>query len=168
MAIPITRMDYTSCELRSLSRKARKVVAARRMLALANVLDGMSRYDAARSAGMDRQTLRDWVHRYNEEGLDGLYDRPRGHRRSLLSEAQKAEIYEIVLEGPDQKTHGVVRWRCKDIQALIEERYGVSYSLYHVERLLKQMGFSKLSARPRHPRTTQEDLDHFKKTSSAL
>lgn len=164
MSVSITRKDYTSLELRALSRTARTVVAARRMLAIANVLEGVSRKDAARGAGMDRQTLRDWVHRYNDEGPEGLYDRPRGHPKPRLNDKQKNKIREIVRKGPDPERDGVVRWRCKDIRALIEERYGVSYSEYHVERLLKQMGLVKLTARPRNPKTSKEDQETFKKT----
>src|SRR4051812_50156339 len=61
------------------------------MLALALVLEGASREEAARAAGMDRPTLRDWVHRYNAEGLPGLRDpRPPGPRPRLTPEQEAA------------------------------------------------------------------------------
>ncbi len=63
----------------------------RRMLALALVREGASRTDAAQAAGMDRQTLRDWVHRYNAEGFAGLRDRHGGGAPRLLSPEQERE-----------------------------------------------------------------------------
>src|SRR4051794_26837873 len=84
MTIAITRHGPGAGELRREAARCRDARAARRMLALALVLEGSSREEAARAAGMDRQTLRDWVHRYNAEGLAGLRDRPRSGRRPRL------------------------------------------------------------------------------------
>ena len=60
----------TPAQLRLSAGKTGNAPAARRMLALALVLEGVDRETAARSCGMERQTLRDWVHRYNAEGLE--------------------------------------------------------------------------------------------------
>ena len=78
MTVTITRTDISASALRQEAGRSKDAPAARRMLALALVLEGCSRSDAARQCGMDRQTLRDWVHRFNEEGLDGLFDRAHG------------------------------------------------------------------------------------------
>ena len=75
VAIAITRTDLTAVELRAAAAKCRDARAARRMLAVALVLEGVERRSAAETCGMDRQTLRDWVHRYNAEGLAGLSNR---------------------------------------------------------------------------------------------
>ena len=64
------RRDRTSAVLRKLVKGESNGRVARRILAIANALDGMSREAAAQSAGMDRQTLRDWVIRYNEQGIE--------------------------------------------------------------------------------------------------
>ncbi len=138
---------------------------ARRLLALALVLDGASRTAAARAAGMDRQTLRDWVHRYNGEGVAGLRDRPRSGRPAQLSEAQMAELARLVEAGPDPAVHGVVRWRCVDLQGEIRTRFGVEISERHVGRLLKRLKFTRLSVRPRHPQADEAVQRDFKKTS---
>src|SRR5919199_2423334 len=95
------------------------------MLAPALVLEGCSREDAARAAGMDRRTLRDRVHRYNAEGLPGLRDRPRPGRRPRLTPEQGAELAAVVERGPDPDRDGVVRWRRVDLQAPIEARFAV-------------------------------------------
>jgi transposase len=75
MAVVITRHDLTAAELRSWAARCRDSAAARRGLAIALVVEHRSRKQAAEACGMDRQTLRDWVHRYNDEGVEGLYNR---------------------------------------------------------------------------------------------
>ena len=141
------------------------VAQARRLLALALVLEGASRTEAAEAAGMDRQTLCDWVHRYNEEGVEGLSDRQRPGRPSRLSEEQKAELAELVEQGPDVAVTGMVRWRCVDLQGEIKVRFGVDLSERQVERVLKQLDFTRLSVRPRHPKADEAAQEAFKKSS---
>jgi transposase len=92
------------------------------MLALGLVLDGRSRMEAAVLCGMDRQTLRNWVHRYNDLGLAGLSSRiPPGPKPRLTSE-QEAEVARLVQDGPSLSEHGVVRWRRTDLSHLIPIR----------------------------------------------
>jgi transposase len=92
VAIAITRADLTASELRSAAAKSRDAQAARRMLAVALVLEGVDRKTAAETCGMDRQTLRDWVHRYNSEGLAGLSNRRAAPRSRRLDVGQVAEL----------------------------------------------------------------------------
>lgn len=81
MGAPFTiQSDLEAEELRRLARRERDGRVAARLIALANVLEGMNRDAAARAAAMDRQTLRDWVIRFNAEGVDGLRDQPRSGR----------------------------------------------------------------------------------------
>ena len=75
MAVRINE-DLSAAELRALARRETNGRVASRLLALAGALSGMNRTQAAEAAGMDRQTLRDWVWRYNAEGVAGLRDRP--------------------------------------------------------------------------------------------
>jgi len=165
-AVAITRTDLDAAGLRAAAAASGDAAATRRMLALALVLDGHSRLDAARLCGMDRQTLRDWVHRYNEAGLAGLTDR-RGHggppRR--LSPEQEAAVAELVRTGPDPAAHGVVRWRRVDLAAVIAARFGVTIAERTVGKLLRRLGFVRLSVRPRHPAHDAEAQSAHKKTS---
>jgi|SRR5205823_4811815 transposase len=167
MAIPvaITRAEHGPAELRSAAARAGDGASTRRMLALALVLEGRSRTEAARSCGMDRQTLRDWVHRFNAEGLAGLSDRRRSGRRPRLTAEQEAEIARIVEAGPELERHGVVRWRCVDLQKLIGERFEVRLAERTVGKLLNKLRFSRLSPRPYHPKKDAAAQDAFKKTS---
>src|SRR6266851_1750385 len=101
MAIKILRSDHTASDLRREAAKTRHADQARRLLALALVMEGASRTDAATTCGMDRQTLRDWVHRYNALGIDGLVDRKAPGPVPRLTAQQEAELARIVERGPD-------------------------------------------------------------------
>jgi transposase len=133
------------------------------MLALAHILDRKSRMETAENCGMDRQTLRDWVHRYNAEGLAGLVNRPLPGRKPLLSSAQMQELAAIVETGPDPATDGVVRWRRIDLCAVVERRFGVRFAERGMGEILRRLGFARLSARPRHPQSNAEAQAVYKK-----
>jgi transposase len=165
MTIAITRQELGAGELRREAKRCRDAAAARRMLALALVLEGCSRQDAARHAGMDRQTLRDWVHRDNEEGLSGLHDRRRSGREPRLTPEQEAELATAVDRGPDSDRDGVVRWRRVDLQALIETRFAVRLHERSVGKVLRRLGFARLSVRPKHPKADEAAQEAFKKAS---
>src|SRR5450631_3913122 len=94
------REDFTAETLRRMATGVKDANQARRLLALAAVYEGMSREDAARVGGMDRQTLRDWVHRFNRRGVDGLIDIKAPGRRSKLSAEQREELRQLVEAGP--------------------------------------------------------------------
>ena len=125
MAVAITRTDHDATGLRRAAARAKDADAARRMLALALVLDGHSRREAAHSCGMDPQTLRDWVHRFNDEGLPGLFRRPAPGAKPRLLPAQPDGGAKLVRSGPDLAEPGVVRWRRADLSKGIEARFGV-------------------------------------------
>ncbi len=165
MTVKITRVDYGAEDLRREAGRARTPAAARRMLAVALVLEDVSRGEAARQCGMDRQTLRDWVHRFNAEGLEGLYDRRRPGPAPRLTPAQEAELGRVVCDGPDLERDGVVRWRRVDLQVLINERFEVVYHERTVGKVLHRLGFSHVSTRARHPEADEQKQEAFKKTS---
>src|SRR3954466_10956549 len=165
MTIAITRREPGAGDLRREAARCRDARAARRMLALALVLEGSSREAAGRAAGMDRQTLRDWVHRYNAEGLPGLHDRHRSGREPRLTAEQEAELATAVERGPDPDRDGVVRWRRVDLRALIEARFAVRLHERSVGKVLRRLGFSRVSVRPRHPKADEAAQEAFKKAS---
>ena len=152
VAVALTRKAHTASDLRRFAAACRDAAAARRMLALVLVLEGSPRAVAAETCGMDRQTLRDWVHRHNAEGLAGLSNRYEGlGRKPLLTPEQTAAVAELVRTGPDLVTHGVVRWRRADLAAVIEQRFGVQPDVRSVGKLLRRLGFRRLWVQPRHP-----------------
>src|ERR1700724_3300821 len=147
MTVQITRLDCDAACLRQRAAHVAEAAVARRLLAVALVLEGHSRMEAARNCGMDRQTLRDWVIRYNEQGIAGLSDRPHGGGASpKLSVEEKAQLAAWVRQGSDIAEDGVVRWRWRDLRDQILPMHERS-----VRRLLKTLMFSQISVRPRHP-----------------
>ena len=159
------RDDYSGVRLRQLASRSKDANQARRLLALAAVCDGMDRDEAARIGGMDRQTLRDWVHAFNADGPDGLVNDKAPGAKPKLDSGQLAELAKIVESGPDIDKDGVVRWRCVDLKGVIKSRFAVDVDEVTVGRLLKKLDYSHISARPRHPEQDARVLEAFKKTS---
>ena len=161
----VVRGDDTSARLRDLAKRSREADRARRLLSIAAVVDGASRADAAKMGGMDRQTLRDWVHRFNQDGPDGLMNHVAPGAAPKLTAAQQAELAALVERGPIPAVDGVVRWRACDLVQWIYERFAVSVSEATMYRLLDRLGFSHVSARPKVYRQSAEAMAAFKKTS---
>jgi transposase len=129
------------------------------------VLDGHSREAAAEACGMDRQTLRDWVHRYNAEGLAGLTNRRAAGPTPRLSAAQEVEVAHWIEDGPNLERDGVVRWRCRDLQARIERAFGVRFHERTIGKLRDKRRFRRLSVRPPHPESDPAEQEAFKGAS---
>jgi len=165
MTVAITRTELDAAGLRAAAARSKDVAAARRMLALALVLEGSTRTDAARAAGMDRQTLRDWVHRYNETGIAGLHNRPNaGAPPRKLTAEQEAAVAEWVRQGPDLEQHKVVRWRLVDLRDEIARRFGVQLHERTMGKLMARLNFSRVSVRPKHPQQDTDAQEAHKKT----
>jgi len=165
--IEISRFDLSAVELRALSSRTRDGAVVRRLLAIALILEGCSREEAARLSGMDRQTLRDWVHRYNADGVAGLSSRWGPGRPPALNETQMAELRTMVLEGPDPERNKVIRWRCVDLRAEIATRWSVTLTKGTIGRLLRRLRMTRLQPRPYHPKKDAAAQETFKKTSPA-
>ena len=164
MAAIALKEGMTAREFRQAARASDDTRQVRRLLALAAIRDGMSRTEAAKIGGMDRQTLCDWVHAYNDHGTDGLINDASPGRPPKLSVEQKAEIKALVEKGPDPATDGVVRWRCIDLARIAKSRFGVTVDEDTIGRLLRDFGFSHISARPKHPEQVDGAVAAFKKT----
>jgi len=161
LAVAITRTEFDAAGLRQAATRAKDARATRRML----VLEGRPRTEAAQTCGMDRQTLRDWVHRYNDHGLAGLSDRKAPGPTPRLTAEQQAEVAGLVRSGPDLAEHGVIRWRRADLAQVIEARYGVHLAERSVGALLARLGFRHISVRPHNPTQDPAAIEAHKKTS---
>lgn len=164
-AVRVTREEHSVAALRRAAARTRDADAARRMLAIALVLEGRSRADAAASCGMDRQSLRDWVHRYNAEGLAGLSDRRSPGRPARLTPEQQVTVAGWVRQGPELDRHGVVRWRRLDLAKEIARHFGLQLAERSVGTLLRRLGFRRVSVRPYHPQKDGEAQEAFKRPS---
>jgi transposase len=157
------RSDYTSADLRRFARRSGDADQVRRRLAVAVILDGGSRSEAARVAGVTLQIVRDWVLRFNEGGPDGLATRRAPGRASILNDEQRARLAGQVEAGPIPAAHGVVRWRLVDLVQWIRDEFELSVTRHTLGRELRAMGYRKLSARPRHHGQKPDDIVDFKK-----
>ena len=159
----VLRSDWNADRVRAAAREAADGTQVRRLLAVAAVYEGKARGEAARIGAMDRQTLREGVHRFNAEGPAGLVNRKALGAKAKLTPEQEAELAALIEAGPDLECDGVVRWRCVDLQKLIRERWGVAYHENSVGRLVKRLGFRRLCARPRHLGQDPAEIEAFKK-----
>jgi transposase len=163
--VKITRMDHTAAALRGLAGKCNDAAQVRRLLALALILEGKSRHAAATQAGMDRQTLRDWVHRYNAEGVSGLRSIRSGGHPASLTEAQMAELKALAIKGPDPEKDNVVRWRCVDLRDQVVRRFAVTVTERTIGKWLRGFELTRLQPRPFHPKADLAAQEAFKKNS---
>ena len=157
--------ELSAEELRRRSREEDDRRAALRMLAIANALDGMTRPQAARLADMERQALTDTIKRYNARGLDGLYDAERSGRPPKLGDAQREELRQIVLAGPDVETEGLSAYTRDDIARIIGQKWQITYDPTSVGRILRGLGFSRQKTRPSHPKKDPAAAEALKKGS---
>jgi transposase len=158
------RKDRTVAVLRKLAKAESNPRVARRMLAIANALSGMSRETAAQAAGMDRQTLRDWVIRYNAHGLDGLCDRWGDGRPARLEPDEQAELARIIIAGPDPEKDGISAYTLEDLARICGQHFGKTLHASSMSRVVRRLGFSRQKARPSHPKKDPAAAAAFKKS----
>jgi len=156
--------DELSAE--ALRRAARREVDGRvvaRMYAIAHALGGLSRAEAARLAGMERQALRDAVVRYNAEGIAGLRGRPKGRPQRRLDAKEEADLIAVIERGPDPDVDGCCAWTRADLCRWLQAQCGKTYHPSSMSRVLRRLGFSRQKARPFHPKRDAEAQEAFKK-----
>ena len=153
---------HSADELRAMACGDASPRKVKRLLGLANALDGMSFTAAAKAAGIERQSLGDAVKRYNAEGVDGLEDRPRSGRKRKLDVSQEQELSGIVRTGPDPEQDGISAYTLDDLCAIARQRFGVSYGATGMSAVLHRLGFSRQKARPHHPKKDEAAQAAFK------
>lgn len=165
-AITVTNETRSAADLRALASREKDAEVVRRLLAVAMVVEGKSRTEAAEQNGMQRQTLRDWVHRYNAEDVAGLKSRHSPGRAPALAPAQMEELRALVINGPDPETDGVVRWRCVDLRRRVKRQFAVDVHVRTIGKWLRRLRMTRLQPRPFHPRQDAAAQAAFKKTSA--
>jgi len=126
-AIAVTQTVHAASDLWVEASRCRDGAQVRRLLALALIPEGHTRTEAAKRSGMERQTLRDRVHRYNATGVAGLKSDHGPGQPASLNDAQMAELNALVIKGPDPEKPRVVRWRgCRSwCRSVLSPRSGV-------------------------------------------
>ena len=162
--VKITRADCTSAELHRLADCCKCPRQARRLRCVAMVAaGGTGRGEAAAAHGTTRQSVRDWILRYNRDGPDGLCDLARDGRPRRLTADQEAEVGRWLDEGPDPVEDGLARWRLSDIRDRVLSRFRVSLCLESVRRLVRSLGFRCQSPRPIHPKADLARQEAFRR-----
>lgn len=166
MSIPVPlRGDFDAAVLRRLARGSKDANQARRLLALATIYAGGTRSEAAAAGGVGLQIVRDWVVRFNAEGPAGLLDRKAPGQPARLNAAQRRALATVIEAGPIPAVHGVVRWRLVDLAQWVWDEFKITIAETTLGRVLRQMGYRKLSARPRHHAQNPDAAVAFKKRS---
>ena len=166
MSLPVPlRRDFDAPSLRRLARNSKDANQARRLLALATIYAGGTRTQAAAVGGVGLQIVRDWVVRFNADGPAGLLDRKAPGQPALLTDRHRRALAELIEAGPIPAVHGVVRWRLVDLAQWVWDEFRITVSETTLGRVLRKMGYRKLSARPRHHAQNPEAAAAFKKSS---
>jgi len=139
-----------AAELRRLARGESGRVC-QRVLMIANMLEGMEHEEAARLAGLSRSAAYEWHNRYEEDGIEGLRDRPRPGRQPRVDAVTSARFKERIVAGAELERDGVVAFRAVDAQRILKEEFAIDCSLSSTYRLLHRIKLSWLAPRPRHP-----------------
>src|ERR1700747_615624 len=144
------RSELGAAELRRLARRESGRVC-QRVLMIANLLEGMEHEEAARLTGLSRSAAYEWHNRYEEEGIEGLRDRPRPGRQPRVDAVTSARFKERIVAGAELQRDGVVAFRAVDAQRILKEEFELDCSLSSTYRLLHRIKLSWLAPRPRHP-----------------
>jgi transposase len=154
---------HDASALRALARREKNGRVASRMAAIAHALDGVTRLAAARSAGMDRQTLRDWAIRCDADGVDGLCDQPKGRNPGKLTESEQAVRLAKIFQTPDPTRDGACAWTLADLCDFAEARFGKRLSTSTMWGALQRLGLSHQKAHSVHPKSGPKAKADFQK-----
>lgn len=157
--------ELSPAELRAAAFSAGTARERKRALAIAHVLEGMSRAEAGRLTDQGDQAVKDAIQRYNAEGLAGLKDRAHTGRPRKLADERRQELHDIVLEGPDVEVEHLSAYTREDIAKIVEEKWGVTYAVTSIGRILKETGLSRQKMRPSHPKKDPEAIAAFSKNA---
>lgn len=156
---------FSPAELRAWALAAGTERERKRGLAIAHVMEGMSRVEAGRVTDQTDQAVKDAIKRYNAEGVAGLKDRPHTGRPRKLDAEKLRELHDIALAGPDVETEHLSAYTRDDLAQIAEKKWGVTYAVTSIGRHLKEMGLSRQKMRPSHPKKDPEAVEAFLKNA---
>ena len=159
------KAQHTAAQLRRLARNEDNRRTRMRLIGIAETIDGADRATAAARADMSDQALRDAIHRYSAEGVEGLRDRPRSGRPCKLSDDQRSTLREIVVEGPDVEAEGLSAFTRDDLVKIACDRWQVDYDPTSMGRIMKGLGLSRQKTRPSNPKKQPGAGEALKKGS---
>jgi len=164
-AIMNVKSHYKPQQLQKLYRSKANARLARRIHGVYLASKGLTCPQIMEITGSARRTIQQWVAKYNTGGIEALKDSPRSGAPTKLSQKQQQAFCKRIETGPT-KQDGVSVLNGPAIRKILEQEFGVSYSLWGVYRLLHRLRFSCLCPRPQHEKTDPKLQEDFKKTSS--
>ncbi len=153
--------SHIAQQLLALSRKEPNARKRIRLLAVSLFYDGNSRSDIAKRLNTARSSVNKWVSSYLEDGLSGLDNKPIQGRPSKLEPPQLEQLAEFIKRRNEKCQGG--RLTGEDVVHYVYTEFGVQYHLHHVYKILKQLGFSWITSRSKHPKQSIQDQESFKK-----
>ena len=159
--------SLTPNELARIAKKEPNPRVRQRLLAVRLVVMGNTVPQAAKAVGLKQRQSRNWIHRFNAEGVNGLRDLPRPGQPVKLPRQKEQAFRERIEKGAGQKDP-TRNLRVKDIQRILREEFGAKYCLGGTYFLLHRLGFSSLVPRPRHPKADQQVQSRFKKNAARV
>ena len=154
-------------ELRRRVRSTRDALQRDRYRAVLLALGGQDAPAIAESLGRARRSVQDWAYAYRDGGIDALLPKPRPGRPTKLPREREAELMARLDAGP-RESDGVCTLRGRDVVAILEREFGVSYSLDGAYDLLERLGYSCLTPRPLHERADPAAVANFKEHAPFL
>jgi transposase len=114
----------------------------RRVRAIHLLLEGRQPVEVAHLVGVDRRSVRRWNRAYREVGDEGLRARPAPGRPPKLDAPAKRRLERVLLQGAKAAGFPTDLWTCPRVARVIRDRFGVTYHVDHVGRLLRSLGWS--------------------------
>src|SRR5262245_22535977 len=154
-------------ELRRRARVERDALQRDRYRAVLLALDGQEAVAIAASLGRSRRSVQDWVYAYRDGGIDELLPGKSTGRPTKLPREREAELMARLDAGP-RPEDGVCTLRGRDVVRILEQEFGVRYSLDGAYDLLERLGYSCLTPRPLHEKSDPEAIEHFRENAPLL
>ena len=168
MSRPLTvQTSLTPDKLAKIAKKEPNPRVRQRLLAVRLVVMGNTVPKAAKAVGLKQRQSRNWIYRFNAEGVDGLRDRQRPGQPVKLPRQKEQAFRERIEKGAGQKDP-TRNLRVKDIQRILREEFCADYCLGGTYFLLHRLGFSSLVPRPRHPKADPQAQAEFKKNTTRM
>ena len=151
----------TSNELKQLANSSKNSRMRSRYLAVSHFVDGESRTDIAKYLKVARGSVNSWIQKYLDGGIDGLSAAEHPGRPGKLTQLQLDNLREFIEKNSVKPEGG--RLQAKDIRLYIIDSYGIDYEVSNIYRLLRQLKFSWITSRSRHPKQDEGAQTLFKK-----
>jgi transposase len=163
-ALTITEKSVTREALLKMAERIPGAWLGIRIAALLLLLEGLSSSQIARLFGISRWSMVKWIHRVNEEGLEGIPDKKRPGRPCLLTEKTQKELEEALEKSPLEFGLKRNRWDGIIVVEYLKRFHGVHLKVRQAQRWIKRLGFSLQRPRHRYVQATNEGVQEFRAT----